>query len=240
MSARHPVRRRSPIPVALALLLAVSGAALFSACGGAPRDEEIPANPREIAAAERAALLSRLPDALMVRFSETSGTGFAREGWELEILQMGEDVRVQGSFRHGNTAVPIYRPMGPIDYSELWDWLSEFPLDSHQVQVDETVADADWKKSLEIDVVLGQSDRWISRNTWTRPLAPGEPVREIEARLHDMILDLAEEEVARMSVAVDTVGATGAAGLDEGVRRAIEALGDAAPENLPGGISDLE
>jgi uncharacterized membrane protein YgcG len=134
----------------------------------------------------------------MVRFRQVEGTGFDRESWEIEVLQMGADVRVRGSVRTGGNAIPIYRPMDAAEFRELWQWLRAFPLDRYQVRVDETAPEAPWTKSLEVDVVLGPEERWISRNTWTRPLLPDDWVRGVEARLHGLVLDLAEAEMDRL------------------------------------------
>jgi hypothetical protein len=182
---------------------------------------------------------SRMPDALMVRFRERRGEGFSRESWEIEVLQMGGEVRVSGSLRTGSTIVPIYKPMTSPEYSEFWHWLAAYPLDRHQVRIDESASEADWRKTFEVDVVLGPRERWLTKNTWSHPLAPGEFVREIENRLHDMVLDLAETEVERLEATGGEVPAPAPA-TSEGIQKALDALDDAEPSNLPGGGAELE
>ena len=151
--------------------------------------------------AERTGVASHLghvPDALLVRFREVKGEGFSRESWEIEVLQLGGDVRVNGSFRSGGSVIPIFRPMSSDEYAEFWRWIGAYPLDRHQVLVDESAPEAEWTKTLEVDVVLGPRRRWLSKNTWTHPLAEDEFVRDIENRLHTMVLDLAETEIDRV------------------------------------------
>jgi hypothetical protein len=141
---------------------------------------------------------SLTPEALMVRFKEVKGTGFSRESWEVEVLQMGGDVRVRGVVRTGGQSVPVYRTMSNEEYVEFWHWLKEFPIDRARLTEMESAPPAEWRKTLDIDVVLGPEERLRSQNTWSRPLAGAAWVDQVEARLHSLTLDLAEEEIRRM------------------------------------------
>lgn len=167
----------------------------------------------------------RLPQALMVRFQEVKGQGFSRESWELEVLQMGGDVRLRGAIRTGGASVPILDVMTPDEYQQFWEWLRSFPLDRARPAEDPAAAPADWRKTLQVDVVLDEETRWKSRTTWTRPLADAPWVASIEARLHDLALDLANREVQRQEREAATAAGsspdaagggdpTGAGGLD--------------------------
>ena len=140
---------------------------------------------------------SDLPQALMLRFAEVKGEGSARESWEVEVLQMGGEVRVRGSVRTGGIAVPVYDVMQPEDYVEFWSWLRSFPVDRAQLVEDESFPETDWRKSLQVDVVLDEQTRWRSRNSWKRPLLGTPWVDRVETRLHDLALNLAYREVDR-------------------------------------------
>jgi hypothetical protein len=208
--------------VALALLIA---AAALPACEEAPReafpDEPAPA-PRDAAA--------DLPDALLVRFQEVTGSGFSRESWELEVLQMGSDVRVRGTVRTAGASVPVYRPMDAAEFAEFWGWIRAYPLDGYRVKEDPEAPAPGWRKRLKVDVVLGPEDRWLSNNEWTRTPVDAAWLASIEDRLHLLMLDLAEAELDRRSESPEEPTEAGSA-----VHRALEALGDAHPQNVPGG-----
>lgn len=151
---------------------------------------------------------SQLPQALMLRFSEVKGSGSAREGWELEVLQMGSDVRVRGAVRTGGATLPVFHVMEPEDYLELWTWLRELPIDRARLIENESAPTTDWKKSLHVDVVLDEQTRWKSRNSWRRPLRGAVWVDQVETRLHDMALTLADRELDRQARDALTPGGT--------------------------------
>jgi len=136
-----------------------------------------------------------LPDAMLVRFQEVTGTGFSRESWEIEVLQMGSDVRIRGSLRTGGTSVALYRPMDRGEFVRFWEWIRKFPLDRFQVKEDPDAAPPGWRKRLKYDAVLGPSDRQLSENEWSRPPVGAPWLQEIEDHLHVLALDLAEQEV---------------------------------------------
>jgi hypothetical protein len=130
-----------------------------------------------------------LPEALMVRFQEVRGSGFPRQGWEVELLQLGSDVRLRGAIRSGTQSAPVFGTLAEGDYVDLWSWLAGLPLDRLRVVQDSTVAPTDWKKTLEVDVVLGPDRRLVSRNTWTRPALGAPWLEELEARLHRLAIE---------------------------------------------------
>ncbi len=179
---------------------------------------------------------SQAPDALMVRFEAVKGTGSTRESWEIEVLQMGDDVRVRGSVRTGPRTIPVLHTMTPGEYVEFWQWLARFPYDRARLVEDETAPATDWRKTLQVDVVLGPEERRQSRNTWTRPLVEATWVDEMEHRLHDMTLNLAEIELTRqMTEDLEEdpiVGNT--------ARDAMKILGEGEESNLPGGSPDVD
>ncbi len=187
--------------------LAPLAAALIIGCADEPRipEEELERD---------AAPPSLTPDALMVRFKEVKGTGFSRESWEVEILQMGSDVRVRGVVRTGGNSVPVYQALSREEYVEFWHWLKKFPLDRARLVEDDTAPPAEWRKSLDIDVVLGPEERLRSKNTWTRPLTNAHWVDQVEERLHSLTLNLAEDEIRRLK---DDPGSD-----DEAVREAVQ------------------
>ncbi|MCA9754083.1 MAG: hypothetical protein KC591_17925, partial [Gemmatimonadetes bacterium] len=166
-------RRRALRAVALASLCCVA------ACGDGDRAERRAAAVNDGA---RSSPASDLPDALLLRFRESNGVGFDRESWELELLQMGSDVRLRGSVRSGGTSVAIYQPMGPGDFAHLWQWIRTLPYPGWQAHEDESVAEEEWSKSLQIDVVLRNGDRKLGRGTWRRPLVGAAWVQDLEDR----------------------------------------------------------
>jgi hypothetical protein len=139
----------------------------------------------------------RLPQALMVRFQEVKGTGFSRESWELEVLQLGGDIRLRGAIRTGGSSVPLLDVMTPEEYEQFWDWLKTFPLERARPAEDPSAPKEEWRKTLAVDIVLDEETRWKSRTTWSRPLADAPWVASIEQRLHALALDLANREVQR-------------------------------------------
>jgi hypothetical protein len=197
----------------------VAGALAAGALGGcdeprrqaAPRIEE-PA--RQVAPAE-------LPEAMLVRYEIASGSGLAREGWELEVLQMGSDIRVRGTVRRPSSAVPIFRPMGEVEFAEFWYGIRQFPLDGYRVRTDPSAPEPGWRTRLKFDAVVGVDRRLLCDNEWTRPPLDAPWVQQIEERLHGMVAELAEREVAE----ADTAGSAQAA--RDAVQRALEAIGEA-------------
>ena len=146
----------------------------------------------------RTGTIAGTPEALMVRFREVRGFGSSRASWELEVLQLAGDVRVRGSIRTGGSSIPILHEMEPEEFLEFWEWLKPFPVDRVQLEADETRPEEGWRKSLDVDVVLDDETRLVSRNTWTRPLLGAEWVADVENRLHAMALDLADSEMDRL------------------------------------------
>jgi hypothetical protein len=162
-----------------------------------------------------------LPDALLVRFETVGGTALEREGWEIEVLQMGPEVRVRGSVSTRGVSAPIFRIMTPAEYADFWQWLSDYPLDRHRVEQDVAAAQTGWRKTCKIDIVLGPEERLLAENRWTRPLLSPAWMQELEDRLHLMALDFAEASLAEPPIPPGD-----AAAIDEGMQRALEALGD--------------
>jgi hypothetical protein len=160
-----------------------------------------------------------LPDALLVRFRTTSGTGLSKEGWEIEVLQMGGEVRVRGAVRTAGASVPIYRVMDSAEYLDFWQWLSAFPLDRHRVEEDPSAPPTEWRKSLEVDVVLGPERRLLAENEWTRPLLFPAWLMELEDRLHLLVLDYANEALDEPPTTEETSDEVG-----QGVQRALDTL----------------
>jgi hypothetical protein len=171
-----------------------------------------------------------LPDALLVRFEARRGKGLSRESWEIEILQMAGEVKVRGSLRTPESAIPIYRDMSPLEYSRFWSWFRSFPLERVVIDPPPGAAEQDWVKTLNLDLVLG-SDRIRSNHTWRRALREGNWLGELENRLHVMVLDYAEEELDRIGSAPPAARQT-----TDAVREALETLGeDPSSPDLPGG-----
>jgi hypothetical protein len=177
-----------------------------------------------------------LPDAFLVRFSEVTGSGLSRESWEIEVLQIGSEIRIRGNVRTGGSSVPVYRPMSRTEFVDFWEWIRSFPLEGFHAREDPAAPRQAWRKRLQYDVVLGPDRRIQSKSEWSRPVLDAPWLGSIESRLHVMLLDLAEQELDHPS---DGEGsATDSTSL--GVRRALRALGDAEPTNLPGGSPDAE
>jgi len=189
----------------------------------------------EGAAAPRAPVIIT-PDALLVRFREDQGVGFDRRGWEIEILQMGAEVRIRGAVRAAGTSIPIFRAMSTTEYESFWKWLEPFPLDQFRVKENESANEPGWRKSLDVDIVLDAERRVLSHNKWTRPIAGSPWLAEIEDRLHLMALEFADQALGSM----DATPTTDPDEVQAGIRRAMEALGDAEITNLPGGSPDAK
>jgi hypothetical protein len=225
--SRRPVLSRElpALGARAALLVLVAGTP--GGCGDTAR-EDLERYDRAMREEEEARSNS-FPDATMIRFREVRSEGFERESWELEVLQMGDDIRLRGSIRTAGSSVPIYQRMGSTEFSKLWTWLERFPLDGHRVAVRETVPEEDWEKTFELDVVLGPDRRLLCRNTWTRPLQETDWVRLVEDHLHAMTLSLAEKEVGRMESEPEAVPTPAPAE----TLRAMEALGLDVPPPPP-------
>jgi hypothetical protein len=123
------------------------------------------------------------PQALMIRFQATQGSGFARESWELEVLQLGGEARLNGSMRTPTRAVPVIGTLAADEWAGLWSEVAAMPLDGWRVEEDTTVAPAGWTKRLDVDIVLGPDRRIISRNSWQRPPRGAPWLDELEGRL---------------------------------------------------------
>jgi hypothetical protein len=213
-------RRARGIVVLVAL---ASGAIALPGC------ESRRAAERRAAEAEApSTMLGNRPQALMVHFQAAKGTGFSREGWELEILQLGGDVRLEGSIRSGAEAGPVYGKLSEAEYAELYAWLSGLPLTGFHVQEDSTVADEGWKKSLDVDIVLGPDRRILSRNKWTRRAAGAPWLDELEQRLHRIAL----EHRARADTGHVAPDSTRQA-VDKALRAAHQDLGDSTAKDVP-------
>jgi len=179
--------------VRCALALVLTGGLLAAGCERAV--EELPPADRE---PRSPAPAGSLPQALMVRFQEVEGAGLSRESWEVEVLQLGGDVRIRGALRTGGLSVPILSTMSPQEYLDFWTWLRSFPLDRERPVEDPAADPEGWRKTFAVDVVLDENTRWKSRTAWTRPLGASSAwVGQIENRLHGLALDLANKEVAR-------------------------------------------
>ena len=181
--------------IALAAVALVSA----SACG----DNETARQRRlvdEINRAERNGPVSSLPQALLVRFRETKGSGFDREGWELEVLQMGSDVVIRGNVRTDGTGIPIYRPMPAGEFAELWNWLRTLPFQGWEPNPSEAAAPTTWSKTLDVDIVLSGDRRTVMHRRWQRPLVGSAWVSDLEARFHSLAIDLAREELTRQRI----------------------------------------
>jgi hypothetical protein len=125
----------------------------------------------------------------MVRFVASRGTGFTREAWEIEILQLGGDVRLRGSLRAAADVVPVFGTLSEPEYVELWQWLAGLPLDGYRVVEDSTAAGDGWARRLEVDIVVGPERRILSRNAWNRPALQAPWLSELEGALHALAVE---------------------------------------------------
>ena len=185
---------------------------------------------------DRPTRLGNTPEALMVSFRSRRGAGLTREGWELQVLQMGSDIRLRGELRLEGRVVPIYAPMPRSDYDRLWTWLRDQPYAEWQPRENPEAAASQWERRLEIDVVHDGETRERVQGEWNRPLLGDAWVGGLEARLNTIVLDLAEREIARQQA--EEAANDGAADVSEAVLKAMEELGDAHESNLPGGTPE--
>lgn len=169
-------------------------------------------------AARGAPMRGDRPDALMVRFQEVRGTGFPRQGWEIELLQLGGDVRLRGAIRSGEQPAPVFGVLPADEYVELWSWLAGLPLDHFQVVQDSTAADPGWKRTLEVDVVLGPDRRILSRNTWSRPAVGAPWLDELEQRLHRLATEHSVKPDSASASATDSTREAVGKALSEAMR----------------------
>jgi hypothetical protein len=174
--------------------LAALAAAIPLACGCEDRrDAELRAARAEADGRESPARGNR-PEALMVRFQAARGTGFAREAWEVEILQLGPDVRLRGSLRRGTDVVPVLGSLDEVSYLDLWQWLAGLPLDGFRVVEDSSAAGDGWTRRLEVDIVLGPERRVRSRNAWQRPPRDATWLSELEGTMHALAVEHAASQ----------------------------------------------
>lgn len=199
-----------------ALLLAVLGIAA-SSCESR-RDAERLA---ELATAEakRGPRTGAGPQALMVRFEERRGPILAREGWELEVLQVGGDARLRGSLRSPASVIPVAGTLTPAELADLWAELQALPLDGFRVQEDTTAAEEGWIKRLDVDIVLGPQRRIRSRNAWTRPPVGAPWLEDLES----LLLAYATEHATSAPAAAAVPDSTREA-VDRAVRDAMNEL----------------
>jgi len=161
-------------------LLAILAAVVAAGCESR-REAERRAAEAE-AQGRRSGIVAGLPDALMIRFVETRGSGLTREGWELEVLQLGADARLRGSLRSAARVVPVAGTLTPGEWRELWTQVSVLPLDRFRVEEDSTAAAEGWTKRLDVDIVAGER-RILSRNSWRRPPLDAPWLAELEGML---------------------------------------------------------
>ncbi len=195
-------------------VLAIALAALLSlliACDGGPRKEELAA----VAAAENANVnpksWSDLPSATFIRFQEIRGRGLDRSGWDIRILQVGQETWLQGSMRQHGLSVPVKEQFATDRFHDLWLWLRQFPLDSLRVEVDPDAPEQPWRKSLEIDVVLQDDQRLRSQNEWTKEPIGSPALGRIEEKLRLLLLESTDRELRRLAAQSpdsENVGAT--------------------------------
>lgn len=207
--------------------LAFAPALLALLLPGCERAHEEPF-PRETPSGEAPRPAANLPEASSFRFEQVEGTGFSREGWELEVLQVGGDIRVRGGVRAAGMLVPVFRSMDAGEFTDLWEWISAFPLDGFRVAEDTTAAPEGWRKTFRFDAVLGPEERRLSENEWTRPPTNAPWLQAIEDRLHLMVLELAGRELDQAGKAP-----AGVADSNGVVQKALEAIGDAPPPDPP-------
>lgn len=206
-----------------ALAVPVVAAVLLAGCGRG-RERPYPGRDEPGPAATPA---SSLPEACMIRFEQSKGAGFSKEGWQLEVLQIGSDVRVRGEVQAAGSYVPVFRTMDQTEFAQLWDWVSKFPLDGFRVVEDTTVAPEGWRKRLQFDAVLGPDKRELSENEWVRPPTNAPWLQSIEDRFHLMALDLAGKTLKEEKAVAPVPDSTGV------VRKTLEALGDLPSTSPP-------
>ncbi len=221
---RHP-----PASVAsIATVLLAAGFAAFASSCESRRDAERLAE-EATAEAKRGPRPGEGPQALMVRFEERRGPILEREGWELEILQLGGDARLRGSLRSPASVTPVAGVLTPEEFADLWAELQALPLDGFRVAVDSTVAEAGWIKRLDVDIVLGVDRRIRSRNAWTRPPLGAPWLADLES----LLLAIATEHVAAEPPSGSNVPDSTRQAVDRAVEDAMHDL--AAPPGAAGG-----
>ena len=203
-----PGRRLSKgcvLTIALAALLT-----LLIACAGGPREEELAA----VAAAENANANSKawsdLPSATFIRFQEIRGRGLERSGWDIRILQVGQETWLEGSTRQRGLSVPVKEQFATDRFHDLWLWLRQFPLDSLRVEVDPDAPEQPWRKRLEIDVVLQDDQRLRSQNEWTKEPIGSPALRRIEEKLRLLLAESTDRELRRLGGQSPDSGQVGA------------------------------
>ncbi|MDP6461634.1 MAG: hypothetical protein QF819_08205 [Gemmatimonadota bacterium] len=177
-----------------------------------------------------------VPEASFLRFRESRGAGLDRESLEIELFQLkGDVVRVRGSVRVGMASVPVSSTMTATEYAAVWQRVKDLPLDNLRAEEDSRVDPPGWTKTASVDIVIDDTTRLKSSATWKRPLVDESPLLELEARLREVLLAYSEAEIAHIHA--EGPGDLPDVGIlrDKAIRRAEEALGDALPENLPGG-----
>ena len=171
------------------------------------------------------------PQALMIRFETRSGTALAREGWELEVLQLGGDARLRGSLRTPDSVIPVGGALTPAEFADLWADVQAMPLDRYRVQEDSTAAAEGWTKRLDVDIVLGPDRRILSRNAWSYPPVGAPWLDELEGLLHALAVEHATIAGTRSKAPDSTREAVGRA-----VREVMRDLGTPVPgdaDSLP-------
>jgi hypothetical protein len=161
----------------------VVAASLASLALGCESREAAERRVREVEEQARPLLRGNRPDALMIRFEAHRGAGFSREGWELEMLQLGSDVRLRGSIRSAGQISPVYGSLEEAEYADLWSWIAGLPLDRFRVTEDSTAADDGWTRRLEVDIVVGPERRIVSRNEWRRKASGAPWLLELESAM---------------------------------------------------------
>lgn len=216
------MRRRLASPASVVpLVVAVAVAAVVSSCENR-RDAERRAE-EVTAEAKRGPRTGAGPQALMVRFEERSGPILEREGWELEILQLGGDARLRGSLRSPASVIPVAGVLTPAEFADLWAELQALPLDGFQVEMDSTVAEAGWIKRLDVDIVLGTERRIRCRNAWTRPPVGAPWLADLES----LLLAMATEHAAAATPPASSVPDSTREAVDRALRDTMQDL--AAP-----------
>jgi hypothetical protein len=214
------------LTIALAGLLS-----LLIACARGPHEEELAA----VAAAENANVnpkaWSDLPSATFIRFQEIRGRGLERAGWDIRILQVGQETWLEGSMRQHGLSVPVKEQFATDRFHDLWLWLRQFPLDSLRVQVDPDAPEQPWRKRLEIDVVLKDDQRLRSQNEWTKEPNGSPALRRIEEKLRLLLVESTDRELRRLAAEFpdsEHVGATEKALRD--AKSLLEGEGDSSTE----------
>lgn len=214
---------RRPSASVAPVLVAIAFAAVASSCESR-RDAERLAE-EATAEAKRGPRPGEGPQALMVRFEERRGPILEREGWELEILQLGGDARLRGSLRTPASVTPVAGTLTPEEFADLWAELQALPLDGFRVAVDSTVAEAGWIKRLDVDIVLGADRRIRSRNAWTRPPVGAPWLADLES----LLLAVATEHAAAEPPSASNLPDSTRSAVDRAVQDAMHDLAPPGP-----------